>query len=100
VAWVATPWVLASHSPVLAVASVILLIGLPTVFGTVGDRGHAKAPMVAVPGLATVGLVLLQFAAAVISAWVLEPWFGVAVILLVAVGAVTELPRWRWLSRH
>ncbi|WP_157530225.1 hypothetical protein [Microtetraspora niveoalba] len=95
VAWVATPWALWSHSPVLAILSVVVLIGLPTVFSTPGDKAQVVVP---VPGWATVALVLLQFAAALVSAWAAwHPAAGAAVTVLVAAALVTEAPRWRWL---
>jgi hypothetical protein len=100
VAWIATPWVLSRHSLVLAVLSVVVLIGVPTVFGTIGDRDHGQ-PMVPVPGFVTIGIVLMEFAAAVVSSWLLMPAIAAAVVtILVAVGVVTEQPRWRWLLRH
>jgi len=95
VAWVATPWTLWSYSWPLALLSVLVLIGLPTVFSTPGDKANV---MVAVPGWATVLLVLLQVAAAVVSAWWLMPvWAAALVSLLAASTLVTEVPRWRWL---
>ena len=98
VAWVATPWALAGHSVVLAVLSVLLLIGLPTVFGTPGDKNGR--PAVPVPGVVTILLVLLQLVAAVVSAWTLWPPAAAgAVSLLAAATVVTELPRWRRLFR-
>ena len=98
VAWVATPWALAGHSVLLAVVSVLLLIGLPTVFGTPGDKnGPAVVP---VPGVVTILLVVLQLVAAVLSAWtVWPPAAAGAVSLLAAATVVTELPRWRRLFR-
>jgi hypothetical protein len=98
VAWVATPWALAGVSPVLSVASVLLLIGLPTIFSTPGDKPKV---IVAAPGYVTVALVVVEMAAAVISAsLVWPPVAAVPVCMLVAVSVVTELPRWRWLLRH
>ncbi|WP_055586532.1 hypothetical protein [Peterkaempfera griseoplana] len=95
-AWTATPWALAPHSVPLAVASVVLLIGLPTVLATPGDK---KQVMVAVPGLVTIALVLLQLAAAVIASWAAWPaWLAVPVTLLAAVCLVLEQPRWRALA--
>ncbi|GIG56338.1 hypothetical protein Lfu02_07100 [Longispora fulva] len=96
-AWVATPWALARHSVVLAVVSVLVLIGLPTVFGTPGDK---KQVLVAVPGAVTVLLVVLQLVAAVVSSWWAWPApVAVGVSVLAAATVVTELPRWRWLTR-
>ncbi|AWT43428.1 MULTISPECIES: hypothetical protein [Streptomyces] len=96
IAWVATPWALAPHSWVLAVLSVVVLIGLPTVFTTPGDKPHNG--MVPVPGWVTIALVLLQLVAAVISSWVAWPaWAAVVVSALAAVCLVTERRRWQWL---
>ncbi|MFF4348389.1 hypothetical protein [Streptomyces sp. NPDC001530] len=96
VAWVATPWALAAHSWLLAVLSVVLLIGLPTCFSTPGDKAHV---IIAVPGRVTILLVLLQLAAAVTSSWLAWPaWAAGLVTLLAAATLVTERPRWRWLT--
>lgn len=93
VAWVATPWALAGHSWLLAALSVVVLIGLPTVFSTPGDKADV---LVAVPGWTTIALVLLQLTAAVVSSWVVWPaWAAVAVTLLAAGTLVTERRRWR-----
>ncbi|MEV6943807.1 hypothetical protein AB0N07_17760 [Streptomyces sp. NPDC051172] len=95
VAWIATPWALWPYSWPLAVLAVLVLIGLPAVFSTPGDK---EKVVVAVPGWGTVLLVLLQLVAAVISAWRLFPvWAAVLVSLLAAATLVTERPRWRWL---
>ncbi|MEV5970175.1 hypothetical protein [Streptomyces sp. NPDC051921] len=95
VAWVATPWALASSSWLLAALSVVVLIGLPTVFSTPGDKAQVVVP---VPGVVTVLLVLLQLVAAVVSAWLAWPvWAAVLVSALAAVTLVTERHRWRWL---
>lgn len=40
VAWVATPWALAGHSWPLAALSVVVLVGLPTVFATPATRSR------------------------------------------------------------
>ncbi len=93
VAWVATPWVLSTYSWLLAVLAVVVLIGLPTVFSTPGDKAQVIIP---VPGTVTILLVLLQLAAAVIAAWSAWPvQAAVLVSLLVATTLVTERRRWR-----
>jgi hypothetical protein len=95
VAGVATPWALAGRSWLLAAVSVALLIGLPTLFSTPGDKNSA---IIAVPGWATVLLVLLQLAAAVTASWVVWPvWAAVPVSVLAAATLVAERGRWRWL---
>lgn len=95
VAWVATPWALAAHSRLLAVLSVVILIGLPTLLSTPGDKANV---IIAVPGWATVLLVLLQLAAAVTSSWLAWPtWAAVPVTVLAAAALITERRRWHWL---
>ncbi|ASY32049.1 hypothetical protein STTU_1039 [Streptomyces sp. Tu6071] len=95
IAWVATPWALWPHSILLAVLADVLLIGLPAVFSTPGDRPGGDSP-VAVPGIVTILLLLLQLVAATASAWVLWPvWLAVPVTLLCLVVPFSELPRWR-----
>lgn len=97
-AWVCTPWALWSHSIPLAIGAVLLLIGLPAVFGTPGGRPGSDAP-VAVPGIVTILLVVLQLVAAAASAWALRgTWIGATVTVLCLVVPFTELPRWRVLS--
>ncbi|MGW4772103.1 hypothetical protein ACWEO2_29215 [Nocardia sp. NPDC004278] len=97
IAWIATPWALAGHSALLAVLSVVVLIGLPTVFATPGDK---KQILVPVPGWVTIALVVLQVVAAVMSTWVLLPtWIAVLVQVLAVLTVIAELPRWRWLWR-
>ncbi|WP_405901948.1 hypothetical protein OG696_01075 [Streptomyces sp. NBC_00656] len=96
VAWVTTPWALAGHSWVLAALSVLVLIGLPTLFSTPGDKAHV---IIAVPGWATILLVLLQIAAAAVSSWLIWPvWAAVPVALLAVATLVTERRRWQWLA--
>jgi hypothetical protein len=94
-AWVCTPWALWSHSIPLAIGAVLLLIGLPAVFSTPGDRPGGDAP-VAVPGIVTILLVVLQLVAAAASAWELwGTWIAATVTVLCLVVPFTELPRWR-----
>lgn len=100
IAWVATPWALWPHSIPLAVGAVVLLIALPAVFSTPGDRPGGDGP-VAAPGIVTILLVLLQLVAASLAAWAIWP-AGIAVaVTVLCVGVVaTEQPRWRALTRR
>lgn len=98
IAWVAVPWALWPHSPGLAIGAVALLIGLPAVFSTPGDR-PGGGTIVAVPGRVTILLVLLQLAAATAAAWFLWPWWIAAPITVVClVVCMTEKPRWHRLT--
>lgn len=94
-AWIATPWALADYSVIAAIAAVVLLIGLPTLFSTPGDKLQTLVP---VPGTVTIGLVVLQLSAALISPWFAwRPWLAILVTALTLVTVLAELPRWRWL---
>lgn len=91
-AWVATPWALAGWSAWAAAGSVVVLIGLPTLFATPGDKTQVIVP---VPGAVTVALVLLQLVAAVAAAWAAWPaWAAVTVTALATTCLVTERRRW------
>jgi hypothetical protein len=96
VAWVATPWALWHTSIALAIASVVVLIALPTIFGTPGDKRQVMVP---VPGWFTIGLVVLQLVAAAISSYAAWPLgIAIAVWVLAVACVVTERPRWQWLA--
>lgn len=98
IAWVATPWALWPHSIPLAVGVVLLLVGLPAVFSTPGDRPGGGG-LVAAPGIVTILLLLAQLVAATWASWVLWPsWIAVIVTALCLLVIVTEQPRWRALS--
>lgn len=93
VAWIGLPIALWPHSAVAAVAVDVLLIGLPSVFQTPGDKPRT---VVASPGWVTILLVLAQFAGALTAAWMLFwPWAAVLVTVLTAAACVIEIPRWR-----
>ncbi|MET9486966.1 hypothetical protein [Nocardia sp. NPDC006630] len=96
IAWIAAPWAVADRSSVvLALVVFVVLIGLPTVFGTVGDK---KQVMVPAPGWVTIALVILLVAAAVWGAWLVWPvWAAILVSVLAAATVIAEIPRWRWL---
>jgi hypothetical protein len=65
IAWVATPWTLWEHSIVLAIASVAVLIGIPTLIGMPDVKNQPT--VVAVGPVAAIAVELIQPAAAVIS---------------------------------
>ena len=96
VAWVAAPWALWGWSPWAAVGAVVVLIALPTLFSTPGDKANV---VVAVPGTGTILLTLLQFVVAVVAAAIAWPtWVAALVAVLVVAATVSQLSRWRWLS--
>ncbi|WP_250442969.1 hypothetical protein [Actinotalea sp. C106] len=100
VAWIATPWALWQHSIPLAIVSVVVLIALPAVFSTPGDRPGGDAP-VSVPGGVTILIVLIYLGAATTAAWVVWPfWVAVGVTALCITAVFTEQTRWKALTRR
>ncbi|NQW19688.1 MAG: hypothetical protein HQ477_03030 [Chloroflexi bacterium] len=97
IAWIAGPWAAADISgtwfvtiPVLAV-----LLALPSVFSTVGDKRHI---VVAVPGRVRFFIEVLLALVAIISA--LLVWTIIGAILVAIVAAlmfITSIKRIKWL---
>ncbi|MCW2751553.1 MAG: hypothetical protein JWR83_2663 [Aeromicrobium sp.] len=99
IAWVASPLALWSHSVVLAIASVVVLIGVPTLIGMPGVKN--QRPAVAVGPVAAIAVELIQPVAAVISSVAVWSWLvGVGVLVLSLAMLVLQLPRWRWMLRR
>ncbi len=98
VAWAATASALWPVSWQLAVVAVLVLIALPTIFATPGDKPQF---VVAVPGVVTIALVALHVVVAVVASWIAWPVIAAAAVTVLAgASVVTELPRWRWLAAH
>ncbi|MFC5910323.1 hypothetical protein [Streptacidiphilus monticola] len=99
VGWICAPIALWPHSIVLAVLVDVVLIGVPAVLQTPGDK-PGGGTVVAVPGWVTILMVLAEVGAAVAAAWfVLPAPVAVLVSVLAALCLVTEQPRWRRLLR-
>jgi len=99
IAMTATPWALWHYSAVVAVVSVAILIGLPAIFSTPGDRPGGDGP-IAVPGAVTIAIVLIHLAAAAVASWLIWPWWLAATVTVLCIAVVsTEQTRWRALTR-
>jgi hypothetical protein len=95
-AWVAAPWAAARVSWLLAIAVLVVLVVLPSVFNVPGDKHRVGG--VAVPGAVRIGVELVLFGAAIAGAVIAWPiWVWLMVVVLVAVTVVAQLKRWRWL---
>jgi len=92
-----------SHSILLAIVALVVLVGLPAVFSTPGDRPGGDGP-VAVPGFVTILILIASLAVGVVCAWLIWPWWAATVVTaLCATVVFTEQPRWRSLrstNRH
>jgi hypothetical protein len=98
VAWVAGPWAVAdavgSWWPVPLV--VIVLVGLPALFNTPGDKTTTG---IATPGPVRIAIEMLLLVTAVGSALLVWPvWAAVLVVALGIALLVTGMPRYRWLA--
>ena len=95
IAWIAGPWAAAQISIWLAIPVAIVLIGLPAVFSTRGDK---KQVVVATSGPKRVRIEFALQMAALAGAWVAWPaWLAVASTAVVAVSLFSGIPRTRWL---
>ena len=98
VAWVAGPWAAAETigSGWVALPVLLVLMGLPSVFNTPGDKNTTG---VATPGPIRIAIEMFLLAVAVVSAWVVWPvWAATLAAALGVVMLVTGLPRYRWLA--
>jgi len=98
VAWVAGPWAVADLTDAgwAAIPAALVLLGLPSVFNTPGDKNTTGVPT---PGLIRIGIEAILLAAAVAGAWVVWPtWAAVAVSVVGALMIITGLRRYRWLA--
>ncbi|MEE1782436.1 hypothetical protein PUR71_05795 [Streptomyces sp. SP17BM10] len=95
VGWIGLPIALWPLSVLLAIGVDVVLVGVPAVLQTPGDK---RATVVAVPGWVTVLMVLAELAGAVAAGWLLFPVWAAALVSVLALACCgTELPRWRWL---
>ena len=96
-AWVGGPWAAAQQVLWLAVPVAVVLVGLPAVFSTPGDK---RQVIVATPGPLRVLIELGLYAAAVAAAWAAWPsWVAVLVTAMVAGAVLAGVKRTRWLLR-
>jgi len=96
VAWVAAPWALVGHSVALAVIAVVVLIGVPTIFGMPGAKKQSIRVAVSAP--IAIALECAQAVVAVVAAvaiWPLPAAIAVAVVVVAA--GVLQWRRWRWM---
>ncbi|MDP6421334.1 MAG: hypothetical protein QF477_16125 [SAR202 cluster bacterium] len=95
IAWVAGPWAVASVSVWLVVPAVVIVIGVPSVFSTPGDK---KLIVVPTPGPLRLLIELALYGVAVGAMWIRWPGgIAVAASAVVAAAVITGIPRMRWL---
>ena len=97
IAWISGPWAAASVSGWLVAPVLILLLGLPSVFSTPGDKRNV---IVRTPGPVRVAIELLLYLVAAVAPWFVwrEP-LAVAAVIIVGVALAAGFPRMRWLLK-
>lgn len=98
VAWVTGPWAAAELTGEwwIAIPVAIVLIGVPAVFSTPGDKKNVLIPT---PGKLRVAIELTLLAVAVsASAVVITAWAWYAIVALALAFLITNFPRMRWLA--
>ncbi|MCH8009052.1 MAG: hypothetical protein IIC91_09325 [Chloroflexi bacterium] len=97
IAWVAGPWAAAQQSIWLIAPVLVVLVGLPAVFSTRGDK---RSVLVATPGPLRVLIELGLHVVAIAGSWVVWPaWLAVAATVVVAAALALGTPRMMWLLR-
>ncbi len=95
--WTAYAWIASQVSIWLAILVLIVLIGLPTVFSTPGDK---KQYIVATPGPLRGLLEHAIHLIGVICVWIIWPtWMAFIASIIVIAAVLIGLPRTRWLFR-
>jgi hypothetical protein len=97
VAWIAGPWAAAdlTGSGWTAIPVLVVLLALPSVFSTPGDKHQV---IVATPGPVRLVIELILIAVAVTGAWIAWPaWLAAMTTVAALATLITGLPRTRWL---
>ena len=95
IAWVAGPWAATEVSTWLAIPVAAVLIALPAVFSTQGDK---RQVVVATPGPARVLIELFLHTVAIASPWAVWPaWLAALTTLAVVAALAVGVPRLKWL---
>lgn len=98
-AWIGGPWAAVDVVGAwwAAVPTALVLLLLPALFNTPGDKNTTGIPT---PGPIRIGIEALLLAAAVYGAWRVWPvWLAVGVCVSGGLMIVLGIPRYRWLLR-
>lgn len=95
IAWVAGPWAASLYSNWLVVPTIVVLVGLPSVFSTTGDKNMVLVPT---PGGIRVAIEFLLYSVAAVAPWFVWPPVPAAVAGIIVIATIiTGAARTRWL---
>ena len=98
VAWIAGPWAAGelTGSAWAPLPTLVVLLGLPSVFNTPGDKNVTGVPT---PGPVRIAIEVALLTAAILGAWIVWPtWSAILVSILGAAMVATNMSRYRWLA--
>ena len=97
IAWIAGPWAAGTVSPWLIIPMLLVLVALPSVFSTPGDK---NVIVVATPGPIRVLIEFMLYATALAGPWLVWPQaVAIATSLVVVAAVATGIPRIAWLFK-
>ncbi len=97
IAWVAGPWAASLYSNWLVVPTIVLLVGLPSIFSTPNDKNTVVVPT---PGGIRVVIEFLLYSVAAVAPWfVWSAGVAAAATIIVFATIITGAARTRWLLR-
>ena len=97
IAWVAGPWLAYSWSVWALFPALLVLVALPGIFSTPGDKNHVVVPT---SGPIRILIELLLYAVAAVAPWFVWPeWLAIASGAIVGLSLVFGFPRFVWLAR-
>jgi hypothetical protein len=95
IAWISGPWLASYWGALSAVIVLAVLVGLPSIFSTLGDKNTI---IVATPGPVRVAIEISQYAVALCVPWIIWPApaaIGCSMLVLASIGF--GWPRLWWL---
>lgn len=98
IAWIAGPWAVWSvYGPIAGIAALIVLVALPAVFSTPGDKNTI---IVATPGPTRIGIELFLHVIALIAPLMIWPGYTSVFVMVIVLGSlIVGFPRLIWLAR-
>jgi hypothetical protein len=95
IAWVSGAWFISAYNAWLVIPALLILVGLPAVFSTPGDK---RQIIIATSGPIRLAIELFLFTIAAAAPWFVWPsWVAWACVAIVLATLVLGYPRAMWL---